>query len=222
MLPALAVANHFLQRAEQQSVVLVGERLQSLVYLAHGLRLGLVGEPLLDEPVFAGPAGVSIASLNVASATGGRPVQARLTEVIRRSNGLLDEGIPVLHPEEPALITLDHVWQRFWPSSAEALTRLICKTGSPWHATWHSPERLLGRFAVTLSNTWDPLPESERPVAIANTTIRNWFRAALIRDHKQRAMQDGLEETVRIDAVRPEHLKASDGGWDASISIPAV
>lgn len=222
MLSALAVANHFLKLAADQGVTLAGYQLQALVYIAHGLRLGMVSEPLLDEPVFAGPEGISIAALNIAGALGERPMLQRLTEVIRLQNGLLDECIPVLASEEAAAITLDHVWQRFSHSSSEALRRLVCKTGSPWHSTWHSAERLLGSHAITLTHTWEPLPDSERPVAMANTTIRAWFRAAVIKDQKLRAAEEGLEQTARIRQLKPEHLRQADREWDASFTLTAV
>ena len=221
MFPALAVANHFLKRSAQHGVVLTGAKLQALLYVAHGLRLGLVGEPLLDEPVFAGPAGISIATLNVAGAVGERPMERLLTKVIRRSNGLLDEGIPVLAPDESAQNTLNQVWERFHHTQMEALNRLICKAGAPWHSTWHSTERLQGQFAITLANTWDPIPEDERPVAIPNSQIRDWFRAAVIKDLKQRANEEGLEQTTRISRVTPGALRRPDRDWDASVTLTA-
>ena len=222
MFSALAVANHFLKLAADQGVTLAGSQLQALVYIAHGLRLGMVGEPLLDEPVFAGPEGISIAALNIAGALGERPLLQRLTEVIRLKNGLLDECIPVLAQGESASVTLDHVWQRFGHSSTEALRRLIGQTGAPWHSTWHSVERLRGSYAITLAHTWDPMPESERPVAIANTTIRAWFRAAVIKDQKLRASEEGLEQTARIGQLKPEHLRQADSEWDASYTLTAI
>jgi uncharacterized phage-associated protein len=220
MLSALAVANHFIHRAQQQELRLSGVQLQSLVYLAHGMRLGLFSEPLIDEPFFAGPQGVFAASLNLAGAAGERELHRHLSEIVRNAHGLLDECIPVLADDEPAKATLDQTWARFHESSVEALDRLIRKTGGPWHDTWHSPERLMGKFTATLTHTWDAPTSGERPVAIANSGMRNWFRSALIKDTKRRDVEAGLEPTTRIDRKQAEKMLTAAMQWDPSMSIP--
>lgn len=219
MLSALAVANHLIHRAQQQELTLRGSQLQSLVYLAHGLRLGLLSEPLLDEPFLAGPEGVFAASLNLAGAAGDRALNRPLSELRRRDNGLLDELIPVLDPKESAIATLDQTWQRFHTSSTSALQRLIQKTGGPWHDLWHSPERLMGQFSTTLTLTWDQPDPATQPVPIANSSIRSWFRSALIKDMKQRAMEDGLEPTTRVGRKQAEKLLNAASPWDPSFTL---
>jgi len=53
MADARAVANRFLDLAREQGKVLTPMQVLKLVYIAHGWKLGLTGEPLIDQPVEA-------------------------------------------------------------------------------------------------------------------------------------------------------------------------
>lgn len=215
MLPALAVANHLIQRAQQDEVTLLGAQLHTLIYLAHGLRLAMVSEPLLDDAVTANAEGVIVPALIQSGIGGERPVSRLLGEIITRPNGLLDEVIPIIARDEPAIATIERTWARFRHSSTEALERFVRKAGGPWHDSWHSPERMMGRYSSTLSHTWEPVPADELPVPIPNTLIRAWFRAVLLKDLREQSASDGLEETVRISGAEAQPVLR----WNPSISL---
>jgi len=202
MYPASAIANHLIQLAELRGVPLQGAQLQTLVYLAHGLRLAMMSEALLDAPVFANQEGVVIAALNVNGVLGEAPVTRPITEIVQRPHGLLDEVVPVLRPDDPVHATIEETWSRFGGWSASALRNFVQTPGGPWNDTWNSPERLMGRYNTTLTLAWHLPPEPERPVVIANSLIRSWFRDFVIQNLRSRAAADGLEETTRISSYR--------------------
>lgn len=181
MRPVTAVANHLIQRATESGKTLTGGQLHNLVYFAHGLRLAMVHEPLLDEAVLADESGVTIQGLRAHGIGGEKPVNGLLLLLVKRADGRIDDDTPVLAPDDPALTTLDMVWSRFGGFAAAHMAMFVCSGGSPWAAAWHAPERD-GRDTVTL----------------ANSAIRDWFRSLLIQENKDRSSADGLEPTVLL------------------------
>lgn len=198
MRSTLAVANQLIAFAQSARAVITGSQLQSLIYLAHGLRMGLISEPLLDDAVYADSSGVVIPSLNRAGALGARAVSHLLTEIRPTPQGLLDEVEPRLAPDDPAQDTLKLVWTRFHAFRAEDLATFICGPDSPWRDAWQNRGTRAGELGRTLSEVWKPDPRSEAPVVIPNSAIRQWFRAMVIQEMKQRATEDGLDQTVRL------------------------
>lgn len=198
MRSTLAVANQLITFAQVSRVALTGSQLQSLIYLAHGLRMGLISEPLLDDAVYADATGVVIPSLNRAGALGSRAVQHLLTEIKPTPQGLLDEVEPKLASNDPAHETLHLVWTRFNAFKAEELAAFICGADSPWRDAWQNRGTRGGEMGRTLSEVWKPDPSSETPVVIPNSAIRQWFRAMVIQEMKLRSSEDGLDQTVRL------------------------
>lgn len=181
MRPVTAVANHLIQRAMLSGKTLTGGQLHNLVYFAHGLRLAMVHEPLLDEAVLADEAGVTIQGLRAHGVGGEKPVTGLLLLLSKRPDGRIDDDTPVLADHDPALTTLDMVWARFGTFAAEHMAMFVCSGGSPWAEAWHSSER-----------------GSRETVTLANSSIRDWFRSLLILENKDRASADGLEPTVML------------------------
>ena len=181
MRPATAVANHLIQLARKSGQTLTGSQLHHLVYFAHGLRLALVNDPLLDEAVLADAEGVTIQGLKVHGIGGDTPVSGSILLQIKRADGQVEDHTPKLESDDMAGATLDMVWQRFGSFTAQHMSYFVRSGDGPWALAWHSPERE-GRDSLTL----------------ANSSIRQWFRNLLIQENKDRASADGLEETVMI------------------------
>lgn len=175
MRPATAVANHLIQLARKSGQPLTGSQLQHLVYFAHGLRLALVNEPLLDEAVLADAEGVSIQGLKAHGIEGDTPVSG----LIRLQNE--EDQTPQLDSDDMACATLDMVWQRFGSFTAQHMGFFARSGDGPWDLTWHSAER-----------------ENRDSLTLANSSIRQWFRKLLIQENRDRASADGLEQTVMI------------------------
>jgi uncharacterized phage-associated protein len=179
MRPVTAIANHLIQRASESGKTLTGGQLHHLVYFAHGLRLSMVHEPLLDEPVLADASGVSIQGLKAHSIMGNRPVNGLLLLLVKRADGRIDDDTPTLVADDPAIYTLDMVWSRFGSFAETHMAMFVRSSGGPWANAWYAPDR-----------------GDRETVTLANSDIRNWFRGLLIQENKDRANADGLEPTV--------------------------
>ena len=184
MRPVTAVANHLIQRATQAGKTLTGGQLHNLVYFAHGLRLAMVNDPLLDEAVLADADGVSIQGLRAHGISGEKPVNGLLLLLVKRADGRIDDDTPELAADDPALATLDMVWQRFGSFTAQYMGFFVRSGDGPWDLAWHSTER-----------------HDRETLTLANSAIRTWFRSLLIQENKDRAVADGLEETVMLSRV---------------------
>ena len=184
MRPVTAVANHLIQRAMESGKTLTGGQLHNLVYFAHGLRLAMVNDPLLDEAVLADADGVLIQGLRVHGIVGEKPVNGLLLLLVKRADGRIDDDTPILPPDDPALATLDMVWQRFGSFTAQHMGFFVRSGDGPWDLAWHAADR-----------------RDRDTVTVANSTIRGWFRGLLIQENKDRAQADGLEETVMLSRM---------------------
>jgi len=184
MRPVTAVANHLIQLAAKSGKTLTGGQLHHLVYFAHGLRLAMVNEPLLDEAVLADADGVSLQGLRVHGVGGEQPVNGLLLLLKKRADGRIEDATPVIDVHDPAIATLDMVWQRFGSFTAQHMSFFVRSGDGPWDLAWHAPER-----------------HEQMVVTITNSAIRNWFRNLLIQENKDRAAADGLEETVAMSRI---------------------
>src|SRR4051794_36847985 len=80
--PAKAIANYFLDLAEQSGKQLTPMQIQKLVYLAHGWNLAIKGEPLIAERIEAWTYGPVIRNLyDEFKKNGSRPIKQRATEI---------------------------------------------------------------------------------------------------------------------------------------------
>lgn len=204
MRSALAVANYLLKRAQTSHTPLSGDQLQSLTYFAHGLRLALVNDALLDEVVLARRDGIFIEGLAGASATGSRTLTGLLTRVEDAKSGMLSEVTPELEADDPSCATLDLVWSRFGSFSGYELGLFARSVGSPWDETWNDPERLAAKLSTIATQTWREDDAIERALVIPNSLIRRWFRSLVIREQKDHDDADGLEHTVHAVGLHLE------------------
>lgn len=196
MRSALAVANELLNHAAAGRTDLGGDQLQCLTYFAHGLRLALVNDALLDEVVMARRDGIFIESLAGAGAGSTRTIKGHLTLFEKLATGLLSEKAPALDPADPARDTIGLVWSRFGQFSGYELNLFARSGGGPWDEVWNDPERLEGKLAAAAQQAWQEDPSRERTLVIPNSLIRRWFRSLVIQEKKDQASAEGLEETI--------------------------
>lgn len=177
---AVAVANHFITHSAK---TLDGGKLQGLVYFAHGLRLALVNLPLVDEPLHANSDGVYLPSLSRLGVSG----QTLIREPLRLpAQDASSPTVPQLNPDEPAITTIDLVWNRFGSFSSQHLSVFVRGAGGPWDDAWHN--RATNATSV-------PLP---------NSKIRLWFRELVIQENRDLAAADGLDKTVLMARMHPD------------------
>lgn len=196
MRSALAVANELLNQADAGRTSLAGDQLQCLTYFAHGLRLALVNDALLDEVIMARRDGIFIESLAGAGASTTRTVKEPLTQFEKLPGGLFSEKAPTLDSGDPARDTIGLVWSRFGRFSGYELNLFARSTGGPWDEVWNDPERLEGKLSAAALQPWQEDPTRERMLVIPNSLIRRWFRSLVIQEKKDQASAEGLEETI--------------------------
>ena len=204
MRPALAVANALLNRATESGITLSGDALQSLTYFAHGLRLALVNDALLDEVVMAQRDGIFIESLASAGALGTRNINSPLTRVEKLPDGLLSVKTPALDADDPAAATLELVWSRFGRFGGYELGLFVRSAGSPWDEVWNDPQRLASKLSAVALQTWQEDGSGERALVIPNSLIRRWFRSLVIQEKKEQANAEGLEQTIHAMSIHLE------------------
>ena len=139
---AKAIANFFLGLAEAENIPLTPMKLQKLVYYAHGLHLGLTGQPLLNEAIRAWNFGPVIMSLYKEFADfGAEPITRKAVEVeCAPGTNMLE---PTIH--EPSIDDyegddkeftkgfLKRVWQVYSGFSATQLSNMTHAPGTPWY-----------------------------------------------------------------------------------------
>ena len=156
-----AVANWFLDRAEFDGETLSPMKLQKLVYLAHGWRLGLRGEPLLNEEVQAWDYGPVVSSLyHEFKDFGASPITRRAISMEMGPGGewrAVTPGVPPTDKDEIAL--LERIWEVYRGYSGSQLSTMTHKAGSPW------------------SITRDRMDKRLRSTVISNTEIQEGFEA---------------------------------------------
>lgn len=124
---SLTIANRFLELAEAKGDTLTPMQILKLVYLAHGWTLGLLGRPLIKDPVQAWEYG---------------PVIPRLYNALRqfRSSpviGPLSGGKYALAELSEAEISIvDQVYRLHGWRTGPELSRLTHLPGSPWSSTY--------------------------------------------------------------------------------------
>lgn len=161
-----AIANYFLDRAEQSGRKLDPMQIQKLVYFAHGWYLAANGAPLIDEMVEAWPWGPVIPSLYHEFKTFGKNPVTRKASNLKLVDGEKGDYAviePTIGDGESASTTrqlLDLIWNGYGKLSGIQLSNLTHKEGSPWYITWQQAQ---GR----------------KNVDIPDELIRDYFRSQL-------------------------------------------
>lgn len=119
--PSLKIANYFISKAIDEDKPLTPMQILKLVYIAHGWTLGLIGQPLIDDKVYAWKYGPVIPAIYHAfKARGARPV----------TNTLL--GYQLDDFDENVLTILNFVWQSYGHMDGPLLSALTHADETPW------------------------------------------------------------------------------------------
>ena len=137
---SVAIANEFLRKAA--GAALTQMQLQKLVYIAHGWKLGLVGEPLTTDQPEAWAYGPVYPDLYDHTKFFGRgPIGREITpdddEAARFFIRQRSEAVPYranLDNQERQII--DHVWKRYGGLSGARLSSLTHQPNTPWSETY--------------------------------------------------------------------------------------
>lgn len=125
---SLAVAQHILTRQQKKTDTVTPMQLIKLVYIAHGMTLGLLGRALLDEQVEAWKYGPVVRSVyDAVSQYGSSPIDT----VVRREHYSAYESF--LAPDEIQII--DYVSDTYGGLSAFELSDATHAEGTPWYST---------------------------------------------------------------------------------------
>ena len=139
---AKAVANEFLDLAKGEGRSLTPIKLIKLVYLAHGWRLGLFSQPLLNERVKAWRYGPVIPSLYHEFKRFGN---TNITSLAQEWRNKLGKPIRILativsyKDDDPssAGTIIESVWNAYKKLGPLTLSDLTHEDGSPWSITWN-------------------------------------------------------------------------------------
>lgn len=133
--PALAVANYFIQKANEENEQVDPLKLQKLIYFANGWHLALRGTPLIQEKIHAWKYGPVVESVYQAfKRYGSRPID----EV---AGSTLIPG-----DDAEAIELLDTVWELYGHYSGVQLSNLSHDPEGPWSA----------RTRSALASGWGP------------------------------------------------------------------
>ena len=122
----LNIANAFLHKARSGGSSVDPLKLQKLVYLAHGWKLALTGEPLINENFEAWRYGPVVPELY-------HEFREFKAGPIHRLAHATDEPL-----SENASSMIDQVWERYRGMSALELSALTHEPGSAWSQTYEA------------------------------------------------------------------------------------
>ncbi len=166
-LDSRAVANYFLDKAEEEEIDIDHLKLQKLVYLAHGWYLAKTGQPLFAQSVQAWPHGPVIPALYQEFKTyGAGPIAYKAYDYKPELDGIaeysLDDAAMSEAERERVVSILDEVWDRYKGKTSLELSKLTHRKDSPWDLK-----------AGKLSR------EEFKNVSIDNEVIRNYYSTEL-------------------------------------------
>ena len=169
-----AIANRFLDIAENEGKRLSPMKLQKLIYFAHGWHLGITETPLIDEPIELWSYGPVVSSLyQEFKDIGDGEIQRKATELRRRPGGekleydlyepSIEDCAASKEQKEIATTIVDQVWQRYNRFTALELSAMTHQKDTPWEILYR---KFNGRIPAHLR--------------IPNDLILQHFRARLL------------------------------------------
>lgn len=134
----LAVANRFLELANESQKEITLLKLLKLVYYAHGWHLGLTGgQPLLDEQVEAWKFGpVSPSVYHSFKDFGANPI-TRLGREILHKDGKFFWNVVTLDCSQSVSEFLKKIWDVYGKLTPFQLSELTHRADTPWHKVWY-------------------------------------------------------------------------------------
>lgn len=128
MYNTLAIANFFIRNSFATGHDLTPMKLIKLCYISHGWHLGIYGEPLLDEPVFAWKYGPVVNNVYQAFKHYGN---ARISEYANTQRGI------VMPEENKTEAFLQKIWDVYKGFSGTQLSTMTHQKDTPWDIIWN-------------------------------------------------------------------------------------
>jgi len=132
---AAAVANSFLELAQESGFSLTNMQVQKLVFFAHGVHLAGFGEPLIHEHPRAWTFG---------------PVIPELYEELRKyGSSVVTEKLkaPDSVESDTGKRAISATWRAYQGYSAGQLSKISHIKNGPWDSVWNAPDGK-GRFGL--------------------------------------------------------------------------
>jgi uncharacterized phage-associated protein len=142
-----ALANYLLDLAEAEGIPVSPMKLQKLVYYCQGWHLAIVGKPLIDEQVEAWKFGPVVETLfHEFKRYGKEPIESKAIRFVKSDSEEsflgLESIVPSIDSECTDTMEADNakrvakkVWDVYKVYSAERLSNMTHKTGTPWEVT---------------------------------------------------------------------------------------
>lgn len=129
VIPVLNLASYFIRKGIYEGVFINSLKAQKLIYIAHGLHLAFLKEPLIISPVQAWQCGHVIPEVyDYLKHFGDKGISiTTLKNPIETEDGFVCS-------EQKAL--LEKVWLCYGLLNLEALITLTHAKGTPWHSTF--------------------------------------------------------------------------------------
>ncbi|ATL49434.1 hypothetical protein COR50_20890 [Chitinophaga caeni] len=128
--PSRAIANYFIRESLRSGVELTPMKLIKLCYIAHGWRLGLYHQELINEGVQAWKYGPVVESIYDDFRHYGTHQITAL-----KANDSYDQDYPM--PGEDVLPLLKKVWEVYNKYSGLQLSAMTHQDGTPWDLVWN-------------------------------------------------------------------------------------
>ena len=126
-----AIANYFLDKAEEDGENLTPLKLIKLVYISHGWHLGFFKKPLIQEYVEAWEYGPVIADLyHSLKHYGAAKITDHLSTIVEKRNKL-KRVVPTVEDYDTESF-LDTIWEVYKENTAFSLSDSTHEDGSPW------------------------------------------------------------------------------------------
>ena len=133
MYSAKAIANYFLDKADEDSISLSPMKIIKLVYIAHGWYLALTDEPLIKDYVEAWTYGPVIPDLyHEFKQFGSDPIQGRAFERIEPSIYAGENSLELPFSTEQFL---NRIWDIYKEYTALQLSSATHQPDTPWYIT---------------------------------------------------------------------------------------
>lgn len=129
---SLAIANYFIQKANDECISMTPMKVLKLVYISHGWHLAFYSSPLIEEEVLAWKYGPVIHSVYREFKIYG---DTNINDTGFFFNHKMEMVTPI--PEKGKWAFLDRVWEVYKKFNGIELSALTHETGTPWDTVWN-------------------------------------------------------------------------------------
>lgn len=129
---SLAIANFFINKANEEGIELTPMKLSKLVYIAHGWHLALTGKPLINEGAQAWKYGPVIPSIYHAFKHYGNRQVSEPAYIFTK-----DSMIYPTIEDESKIPFLNKIWDVYKNYTGLQLSTLTHQANTPWDIIWN-------------------------------------------------------------------------------------